>query len=161
MSDQVIGTTDTTPAVDFAEIQKGGSGPGPRGIKVSVVGVAGSDRSYTIEPNPHANPDYNNKGQKGFYLGIAKLIAKKCAGAKKKASTFKVCEDGDCPASIDKKKWLALGKDAQKKARKKHNEEGAKEAEEEIKKDYAEAIKKVLAKFKGTYTLGDVTYDIE
>ena len=160
MSKQVIGKTDTTPVLNFAEIQKGGSGPGPRGIKVSVVGVPGSEQSYDIDPNPHENPDYNNNGQKGFYLGIAEVIAKKCAGVKKKKSTFKPCGDDDRPPTIDSKKWLSMKLDAQKKARIKYNTEGAEEAEEKILKEYAEAIIKELGKFKGSYSLGKVTYSI-
>ncbi|WP_075882924.1 serine protease [Candidatus Protochlamydia sp. W-9] len=53
-----------------------GEGRGNRAIRISKDGVASSQITYAIYPNPHDNHHYNNKGQKKFYETLAKEIGK-------------------------------------------------------------------------------------
>lgn len=61
-----------TITIQYAELGKGGSGPGPRGIKVWIEGLRGV-RSYKLDPNPHHSREYN-KNQEKFYEQVAELI---------------------------------------------------------------------------------------
>lgn len=53
-----------------------GEGRGNRAIRISKDGVAGSQITYAIDPNPHDDNHYNNKGQKEFYKTLAREIGK-------------------------------------------------------------------------------------
>ena len=47
---------------------------GPRAIRINEEGVEDSLIQYNIDPNPHANKQYNNGGQKSFYRVLAKSV---------------------------------------------------------------------------------------
>lgn len=53
-----------------------GEGRGNRKITIHKEGVADSCLTYTISPNPHANPKYNKGGQEKFYEDLAKSLGK-------------------------------------------------------------------------------------
>ena len=73
MPQVTIGNT----TVDYTEIRPASGGPGPRGIKVWIKGVQGSNYTYQpITPNPHNNPAYNKKkGWPVFYNDAADALA--------------------------------------------------------------------------------------
>ncbi|WP_075883634.1 trypsin-like peptidase domain-containing protein [Candidatus Protochlamydia sp. W-9] len=51
-----------------------GEGKGNRWIKIHKEGVAGSQITYAISPNPHHNLAYNKKGQPKFYHTLTSVI---------------------------------------------------------------------------------------
>ncbi|MCC5604526.1 hypothetical protein [Nostoc favosum] len=60
--------------VDYGEIRHGGSGPGPRSIRISRKRRANDLTTYSISPNPHNNRAYNNDRQARFYRAAANAI---------------------------------------------------------------------------------------
>jgi hypothetical protein len=144
---------------DFAEVKSGNQGGGPRGLKMSAEGVAGSVVSYSITPNPHANPDYNSN-QTGFYKALAEHVAKDCKVTKKHPA-FKEIAKGTMPPTIKGPAWTKMTKQAQETAVKNYNDTQKKAEAEKIAKDFAAGIVAYLAKYNGKCSYGSVSYTLK